>query len=86
MEATLYEASSLKTKRSVVKSLTTRVKQRCNVSIAETDFQDLWQRTQWSLVSVGNERKQVETELQRALRLIESSSDLEVTKLEWGII
>lgn len=86
VEATLYEASSLKAKRSVVKSISTRVRQKFNVSIAETAHQDAWQRVQWSIVSVGNQRQQIEAELERALALIESSGDLEVIDVQREIV
>nr|WP_162843800.1 MULTISPECIES: DUF503 domain-containing protein [Salisediminibacterium] len=82
VEATLYEASSLKAKRSVVKSISTRIKQKYNVSIAETGHQEAWQRVQWSIVSVGNQRKLVEAELERSLALIESSAELEVIHVQ----
>jgi uncharacterized protein YlxP (DUF503 family) len=36
---------SLKEKRHVVKALTAAIRQRFNVSIAEVDHHDLWQRT-----------------------------------------
>jgi len=83
VEALLYNVQSLKEKRSIIKSVSTRVKQRLNVSFAEIDHQDLWQRTEWAIVSVGSEKKQVERELQRAISIIESYHDLELTKISW---
>ena len=47
-ELEVYGAQSLKEKRSVVKSLLDRLRQRHNVSVAETDHQDLWQRAEIS--------------------------------------
>lgn len=38
-------SSSLKDKRQVVRSVTGTVARKFNVSIAEVEFQDLWQRT-----------------------------------------
>ena len=40
----LPDAGSLKQKRSVIKSLTTRIRQKFNVSVSELDAQDLWQK------------------------------------------
>jgi uncharacterized protein len=37
-------SSSLKDKRQVLRSVTTNVRNRFNVAIAEVDHQDLWQR------------------------------------------
>ncbi|WP_145453300.1 DUF503 domain-containing protein, partial [Staphylococcus epidermidis] len=43
-EFRIYNARSLKDKRSVVKRILTRTKQKYNVSIAEVGHQDIWQR------------------------------------------
>lgn len=83
VEAILYDAQSLKDKRSVLKSVSTRIRQKYNVSITESDHQDVWQRTEWIIVSVGTVRTQAEKELQRALTIIDSHPDLEVTKVDW---
>jgi len=49
------EANSLKTKRMVIKSLIDRVKNKFNVSIAEVDAQNLWQRSVIGISMVANE-------------------------------
>jgi uncharacterized protein YlxP (DUF503 family) len=46
----LPENLSLKGKRQVLKSITTRIRNKFNVSVAEIDDHDLWQ-----LASLGNE-------------------------------
>ena len=38
-------ANSLKSKRMVIKSLIEKIKNRFNVSVAEVDAQNLWQRS-----------------------------------------
>ncbi|WP_180320495.1 DUF503 domain-containing protein [Shouchella patagoniensis] len=82
-ELFIYEAQSLKDKRSVVKSVVTKIRQRCNVSIAETSFQDIWQRTELTCCAVGSSRKSVEAELVRALSLIDQATDAERTITDW---
>ena len=44
---------SLKQKRHVVKALTAAIRQRFNVSVAEVDHQDLWQRATIAVAAVG---------------------------------
>ncbi|MDG5788993.1 DUF503 domain-containing protein [Evansella sp. AB-P1] len=83
VEGIVYEAQSLKEKRSVLKSVITRIRQRYNISIIESDHQDVWQRVEWSLVSIGTTRTQAEKELQKALAIIDSHPTLEVTKVSW---
>jgi hypothetical protein len=49
------EANSLKSKRMVIKSLTDRIKSRFNVSVAEVDANNLWQRSVIGIAYVANE-------------------------------
>lgn len=49
------EANSLKTKRMVIKSLIDRTKNKFNVSVAEVDAQNLWQRSVIGISMVANE-------------------------------
>lgn len=79
----IYESNSLKDKRSVIKSISTKIKQRYNVSIVESNHQNVWQRTEWMIVSVGTTRIQVEKELQRALAVIDHDVNIEVTAVHW---
>lgn len=57
MELHLYEADSLKSKRFIIKSLKERIKNKFNVSIAEVDGHDLWQRSVLGAACVANETK-----------------------------
>ncbi|GAE36073.1 DUF503 domain-containing protein [Halalkalibacter akibai] len=84
-ELLIYDAQSLKEKRSVLKSIQTRLKQRFNISVAETDHHDVWQRTELTMVTVSNDRAVCERELQKALTLIDSQPEAErtVTDYEW---
>jgi uncharacterized protein YlxP (DUF503 family) len=49
------DANSLKSKRFVIKSLTARIKNKFNVSVAEVDAQNLWQRSVIGISLVTNE-------------------------------
>ncbi|MEW6600519.1 MAG: DUF503 domain-containing protein [Nitrospirota bacterium] len=49
------EAHSLKEKRFVIKSLVDRIKNKFNVSVAEVDANDLWQRSVIGIAMVSNE-------------------------------
>ncbi|SFL75798.1 DUF503 domain-containing protein [Salibacterium qingdaonense] len=84
-ECYIYEARSLKEKRAVVKSVTTRVKQKLNAAAAEMDHHDLWQRTALTIVSVNRDRVVVEQELQKAIDMIDARPELErtITEMEW---
>ncbi|NIM98158.1 MAG: DUF503 family protein [candidate division Zixibacteria bacterium] len=50
-------SGSLKGKRHVLKGIKDRVKNRFNVSIAEVDQSDLWQRTTLGVSVVSNQKR-----------------------------
>ncbi len=68
LELRLEDSHSLKDKRHVVKGLKDRLRTRFNVSVAEIDHQDLWQRAVVAAVTVSSGRQHVEQVLQAADR------------------
>ncbi|MEK3989611.1 DUF503 domain-containing protein [Robertmurraya sp. FSL R5-0851] len=84
-ECLIYDAHSLKDKRAVLQRIITRLRQRYNLSVAEVDYQDTWQRTKIAIVSVASSKVAVERELQHSLKLIDSFPEIErtITDLEW---
>jgi len=73
-------AASLKDKRSVLKSMTDRTKNAYNVSVAEIDHQDVWQRATIALVATSSSKAAAEREVRRAIRLLESNPEWEMTE------
>jgi len=69
-ELHLAACHSLKEKRRIVKSLKDRLHQRFNLSAAETDHHDLWQRAEVSACVVSTDRRHVEQVLHEADRLV----------------
>lgn len=63
---------SLKAKRKVVHSLKDRLRSRFEISTAETDFQDQWQKVEICAAMVSSERRLVESVLSKADREVES--------------
>lgn len=59
-------AQSLKDKRMVVRSLKDRLRTKFNVSVSEVDHQELWQRSQLSVVTVGSSETFVHQVLEQA--------------------
>jgi len=84
-ECIIYNAQSLKEKRAVLQRMITRLKQKYNVSVAEIDYQNVWQRTKLGIVAVASNRITTEMELQRALGMLDSFPEIErtVTTFEW---
>jgi len=70
----------------VVKSITDRVKSRFNVSIAEVDHHDLWQLIQLGMSYIGNDRRHVNSRLDKVLNFVENLRIAEVIDREIEII
>lgn len=85
VECIIYDAQSLKEKRSVLKRVITRIQNDFNVSVSELDYQNLWQRTCFGLVVVASDKVIAEQTIQRTLAFIDSFPELERTEtvLEW---
>jgi uncharacterized protein YlxP (DUF503 family) len=62
--------ASLKDKRRIVKSLKDRLHQRFNVSVAETDNHELWQRAELSCCVVTTDRRHAQEVLTAVDRFV----------------
>ncbi len=71
LELEIPASQSLKDKRHVVKSLIARVRQDFNVSIAEVDSQDTWQRAVIGIVCVSSDEKYAHGLLEKVIDNIE---------------
>ncbi len=68
----IHDNQSLKGKRKVVRSIVDRIKHRFNVAIAEVGANDLWQRIEIGVCTVGNDRRHVDASLTNVLSFVES--------------
>ncbi|MEM7048058.1 MAG: DUF503 domain-containing protein [Acidobacteriota bacterium] len=80
-ELHLPGARSLKEKRRTVRSLVDRIHARCRVSVAETGFQELHQRSEISVAAVTSDALDLERKLDDVRRLAEDSA--EALLLRW---
>ena len=74
MQLTLYlpDGHSLKEKRGMLRKVKSRVSNEFNVSIAECDGHDLWQKTVLGICQVGTDQAYVEGALRQVVNFIES--------------
>jgi hypothetical protein len=63
LQLRIEAAHSLKEKRQVLRGLKDRLRKRFNVSVAEVDGQDTWQRSVVAVVTVSGDRQRVEEQL-----------------------
>ena len=83
----LPENLSLKGKRRVLKSITTRVGSKFNVSVAEVDDQDLWQLATLGICCVSNDKRHANEVLSKVVQFItESRFDVEILDYEIEIL
>jgi uncharacterized protein len=57
IELHIPESGSLKDKRQVIKGIKDKIRNKFNVSIAEIDNNDLWQRASLGVSVISNDRK-----------------------------
>ena len=72
------EAHSLKEKRFVIKSLIDRIKNKFNVSAAEVDANDLWQRSVIGIAYVSNETVMINKVFEQIRNLVVSIHSVEL--------
>ena len=71
IELWLPASNSLKGKRMVLKSIKDRLRASFNISIAEVDYHDKWQRAGLAVAAVAPDRRRVDRLLQHVLKKIE---------------
>lgn len=72
------DSSSLKSKRYVLKSIKDRVRRDFNVSVAEGDGDDLWQRTTLAVATVNKDKRHINQTLDLVLGLIRKIPSVEI--------
>ena len=80
VELFIPEGQSLKSKRQVVSSLKERLRGKFNISIAEVDGQDLWQKAVLGIACVANETGYVNQVLDQVLNQIRSLPTVEIVQ------
>jgi len=82
VEIHVHGSQSLKAKRGVVRSITQRVRDRFNLSVAEVGGQDTWQIAVLGLTTVGSDRQKLRGVLERAVAFIEDLHLAEVLRFD----
>ena len=71
-------AHSLKQKRHVLKTLTAALRQTFAVSVAEVEYQDLWQRAAIAVAVVGGQEYHLRRVLQEVEKRVDAWGEIEV--------
>ncbi len=83
IEMHIPESGSLKTKRHSLKSLKDRIRSKFNVSVAEVDPNDLWQKASLAVAAVSNDKSYLNQTLDHVLDMVRSVP--EVSLLDYHI-
>lgn len=75
-------AGSLKEKRQVVRSMVRRVQHRFNVSIAEINNENKWQRASIAVCMVGDDWEYIQRQLQLLINYIDAEPRWQVLRIE----
>ena len=83
----LPDSQSLKAKRQIARSVVARIRNQFNVTVAEADDNDLWQRLTLGVCCLSNDTKHANEILSNVVTYVEKSrDDLELIDYETEII
>ena len=80
LEFHLPSCQSLKSKRYIVESLKDRLFNKFNVSVAEIEYQNLWQRTRIAVVTVSGDKRFAHAVLSNAMDLARLETEAVLTR------
>lgn len=86
IELHLPDSNSLKSKRQIIKALKDRLHNKFNVSVAEIDHNDLWQRALLGVAVVSNQQGFARRVLDEVLEYIHQEQGLEIIKHEFEVL
>ena len=86
LDVRIPENHSLKEKRHILRKLTDRVRNRFNVAISEVGDNDLWQRAQIGFCTVSNDRRHINSSLDKVVDYIENMYLVEILSTEMEIL
>lgn len=86
MQFFLPGCSSLKQKRFVLNSLKARLRNKFNIALCETDFQDKWQRSELGLVTIASSRRGLDKAIQSIMLFLEKEQRVVLVDSEKEII
>ncbi|HZB97856.1 MAG TPA: DUF503 domain-containing protein [Candidatus Sulfotelmatobacter sp.] len=80
------DSSSLKEKRQVVRSLTARLRNTFNVSVAEVADQDVWQLATLGIACVSGNGRHADEMCQKVLRFVDDEAEALVTSSRFELV
>jgi len=82
----ITDSTSLKDKRMVIKSMKDRLRKQFNISIAEIDENDKWQRSTLGISSASNDKQFLEMMFNKIIDYIENEKSVIVLDVNMEIL
>ena len=79
-------SNSLKTKRMVLHSLKTRLRNKFNIAISEVDDEDKWQKATLAIVGVQNDKRYMDRQASLIINFIENFNQVDIVDYEMEMI
>ncbi len=76
IEMHIPDSGSLKGKRHSLRSLKDRIRNAFNVSVAEVDDNDLWQKASIAVAAVSNDKSHLNRTLDLVLNMVRAAPDV----------
>lgn len=76
IELHVPDSGSLKTKRQSLRSLKDRIRNKFNVSVAEVDDNDLWQKASLAVAAVSNDKSHLNQTMDHVLNMVRGAPEL----------
>ncbi|MCL6477418.1 MAG: DUF503 domain-containing protein [Peptococcaceae bacterium] len=86
LELFMGEASSLKSKRRILKSLLDKMKARFNVAVAEVDKQDKWQYSTVGVTCITNDPSHAHQMMSAVVKYVETSGTVEILGIDTQLL
>ncbi len=78
IEIHIPESGSLKAKRHSLRSIKDRIRTTFNVSVAEVDGNDLWQKSSLAVAAVSNDKSHLNQTLDHVLNMVRAVPELDL--------
>lgn len=85
VEIFIPTSASLKDKRVILNSIKDRLRKKYNVSVAEADYQDKWQRSLLVIAAVSESRSHIDESLNKVFQFLDADVGYEIIKYNFEI-